>query len=129
MLVLLVIFMVTAPFLNQGIDVDLPKAQADQINTSNRETEILSLSVKKDGTCYLSSGLEKTQIVSCQSLEPHFTDVKEYLSKRPQPPVLVRADRELKYERVIKAMSILQEAGAKKIGLSTATPDEKSVQH
>ncbi len=124
MLVLLVIFMVTAPLLNQGVEVDLPKAAAEQIDTRDQETEVLVLSVQKNGACYLNVGSEKAQSVNCENLEPRLADVRERLSRKPQPPVLVRADRELKYDEVIKAMTVLRDAGAVKVGLSTAAPDE-----
>ncbi len=124
MLVLLVIFMVTAPLLNQGVEVDLPKAAAEQIDTKDQETEVLVLSVQKNGACYLNVGSEKARSVNCENLEPRLADVRERLSRKPQPPVLVRADRELKYDEVIKAMTVLRDAGAVKVGLSTAAPDE-----
>lgn len=124
MLVLLVIFMVTAPLLNQGVEVDLPKAETAKIDTKDQETEILVLSVPKEGVCYLNVGSEKAQQVNCEDLEPRLADTRERLSRKPQPPVLVRADRELKYSEVIKAMTVLRDAGAAKVGLSTAPPDE-----
>ena len=127
MLVLLVIFMVTAPLLNQGVEVDLPKAAAEKIETKDQETEVVVLSVQKSGACFLSFGSEKAQAVNCQTLEPRLADMRERLSRKPQPPVLVRADRELKYDEVIKAMTVLRDAGAAKVGLSTAPPDEPPV--
>jgi biopolymer transport protein TolR len=127
MLVLLVIFMVTAPLLNQGVEVDLPKAAAAKIDTNDQETEVLVLSVQKGGVCYLNVGSEKAQPVNCGDLEPRLADTRERLSRKPQPPVLVRADRELKYDEVIKAMTVLRDAGAAKVGLSTAPPDEPPV--
>lgn len=123
MLVLLVIFMVTAPLLNQGVEVDLPKAAAEQIDIKDQEIEVLVLSVQKDGSCYLNVGSEKAQSVNCQSLDPRLADIRERLGRKPQPPILVRADRELKYDEVIKAMTVLRSAGAAKVGLSTAPPD------
>ncbi|MBK7542339.1 MAG: protein TolR [Candidatus Competibacteraceae bacterium] len=127
MLVLLVIFMVTAPLLNQGVEVDLPKAAAEKIDTKDKDTEVLVLSVQKGGSCYFNIGSEKAQTVNCANLEPRLASIRERLSQKPQPPVLVRADRELKYEDVIKAMTVLREAGAAKVGLSTAPPNEPPV--
>jgi biopolymer transport protein TolR len=127
MLVLLVIFMVTAPLLNQGVEVDLPKAAAERIDTKDQETEVLVLSVQKDGSCYLNVGSEKALPVNCQSLEPRLADIRERLGRKPQPPVLVRADRELRYDEVIKAMTVLRDVGAAKVGLSTAPPDGSPV--
>ena len=79
--------------------------------------------MQKDGSCYLNVGSEKAQSVNCQSLEPRLADIRERLGRKPQPPILVRADRELKYDEVIKAMTVLRSAGAAKVGLSTAPPD------
>jgi biopolymer transport protein TolR len=127
MLVLLVIFMVTAPLLNQGVEVDLPKAPAEALDTPQQETEVLVLSVQKDNTCHFNVGSQRAQPVDCGTLEPHRADAGERLGRKPKPPVLVRADREVRYEQVIQAMTALKEVGADKVGLSTAPPDEPPV--
>ena len=123
MLVLLVIFMVTAPLLNQGVEVDLPQAPAETLNTQNQESEALVMSVQKDGVCYLNIGSEQAHPVQCKTLEPRHNEIQQHLNRKPQPPVLVRADREVRYEQVIEAMSALKGVGAAKVGLSTAPPD------
>lgn len=122
MLVLLVIFMVTAPLLNQGVEVDLPKAQAETLDTT-QEIEAVVLSITQDESCYLGVGPERAEPVECDTLEPRRGVVGELLGRTPPPPVLVRADREIKYDRVIRAMQALREAGAVRVGLSTAPPD------
>jgi biopolymer transport protein TolR len=127
MLVLLVIFMVTAPLLNQGVEVDLPKAPAETLDTQQQETEVLVLSVQKDNTCHFNAGSEQARVVDCKTLEPRRADARERLSRKPQPPVLVRADRDVRYEQVIQAMTALKDVGAVKVGLSTAPPDEPPV--
>ncbi|MGB5064081.1 MAG: protein TolR [Candidatus Competibacter sp.] len=123
MLVLLVIFMVTAPLLNQGVEVDLPKAPAEPLNDRDQASEVVVLSVQKDGACYLGIGVEKAQPVACDTLEPQRQGVVDLMAHKPQPPVLVRADREVKYDQVIQGMTALRSAGAVKVGLSTAPPD------
>ncbi|MDS4031875.1 MAG: protein TolR [Candidatus Contendobacter sp.] len=123
MLVLLVIFMVTAPLLNQGVEVDLPKAPAESLDSQTPETEVLVLSVQRDGACYFNVGSEKAQLVDCQQLTPRRVEIEERLRRAPQPPVLVRADKEVRYEQVIQAMAALKAVGAAKVGLSTAPPD------
>lgn len=123
MLVLLVIFMVTAPLLNQGVEVDLPQAPAEPLEMQNQETEVVVMSVQKDGSCHLNVGSEQAQSVNCKTLEPRYQETREHLNQKPQPPVLVRADREVRYEQVIEAMAALKGAGAVKVGLSTAPPD------
>ena len=125
MLVLLVIFMVTAPLLNQGVEVDLPQAPAEALDTQEQESQVVVLSVQKDGTCHLNIGSEQAQSVQCKTLEPRHSQIQEHLSRKPQPPVLVRADREVRYEQVIEAMSALKGVGAAKVGLSTAPPDNR----
>ncbi|HRD49894.1 MAG: protein TolR [Candidatus Competibacter sp.] len=124
MLVLLVIFMVTAPLINQGVEVDLPKAPAETLDTPQQEIEVVVMSVRKDGSCYLNFGSEKAQPVDCKQLAPRRAEIDERLKRAPQPPVLVRADKDVRYEQVIQAMAALKEVGAIKVGLSTAPPDE-----
>ncbi|MCP5158690.1 MAG: protein TolR [Gammaproteobacteria bacterium] len=123
MLVLLVIFMVTAPLLNQGVEVDLPQAPAEPLETQNQETEVVVMSVQKDGSCHVNVGSEQAELVNCKTLEPRYVEIQHHLNQKPQPPVLVRADREVRYEQVIEAMAALKGAGAVKVGLSTAPPD------
>jgi len=123
MLVLLVIFMVTAPLLNQGVEVDLPQAPAEPLETQNQEAKVVVMSVQKNGSCHLNMGSEQAQSVNCKTLEPRYTETQGHLNQKPQPPVLVRADREVRYAQVIEAMAALKGAGAVKVGLSTAPPD------
>ena len=119
MLVLLIIFMVTAPLLTQGIEVDLPKAAADPID-SGKNDEPLVLSVDARGQFYLSVGaqedaaLEPEQVVSLAAA---------VLRRKPETPVLVKADQKVAYGRVVAAMVLLQEAGAAKVGFLTDPPD------
>lgn len=123
MLVLLVIFMVTAPLLNQGVEVDLPQAQAEPLDALAPELDAVILSITREEDCYLGVGPERAEPVECDTLEPRRGVVGELLGRTPPPPVLVRADREIKYDRVIRAMRALREAGAVRVGLSTAPPD------
>lgn len=109
MLVLLVIFMVTAPLLNQGVEVDSPKAPADTLDIEKREMDVVVLFVTRENRCYLNIGAEQASPVDCQTLEPRV--IRALLAKQPQPPVLVRADREVRYEQVIQAMTALKDAG------------------
>ena len=124
MLVLLVIFMVTAPLINQGVEVDLPKAAAEPISPPENDMEVIVFSVQKNGLCHLNVGAEKAQPVQCETLEPQRQRVSSSLVRQPQPPVLVRADKETRYEQVIQAMTALKAVGAAKVGLSTAPLDE-----
>lgn len=119
MLVLLIIFMVTAPLLTQGIEVELPKASADPIDTGQND-EPLVLSVDAQGLFYLNIGdneqapLEPDRLVSLASA---------VLRRKPDTPVLVKADQKVPYGRVVEAMVLLQESGAAKVGFLTDPPD------
>jgi biopolymer transport protein TolR len=113
MLVLLIIFMVTAPMLSQGIKVDLPKAAAEPIEPDDLEP--LLLSVDAAGAMYLNLGNPK------QALDPdRLREVAAAaLRREPERPVLVKADRAVSYGRVVEGMVLLQQAGARKVGFVT----------
>ncbi len=113
MLVLLIIFMVTAPMLSQGIKVDLPKAAAEPIQPDKLEP--LLLSVDAAGEMYLNLGNPR------QALEPDrlLEIARTALRREPERPVLVKADKTVPYGRVVEGMVLLQRAGAKKVGFVT----------
>ncbi len=118
MLVLLVIFMVTAPLLTQGIDVELPKAAADPIVTSP-DQEPLVLSINAGGELFLSVGDEKASPIEDGTV---VTLVSAVLRRNPGTPVLIKADQRVNYGSVVQAMVLLQEAGATNVGFLTDTP-------
>lgn len=115
MLVLLVIFMVTAPLLTQGIEVELPKANAEPIE-SVPDHDPLVLSVDTEGNLYLNAGDNKKQPQSGQEIARR---VGIILGEKPQTPVFVKADRAVAYGSVVGAMVVLQQAGAGSIGFIT----------
>lgn len=117
MLVLLIIFMVTAPLLTQGIKVDLPKAGAEPLpEDMMRNHQPLILSVDPAGQYYLNiGGDEETPITSDTVIER----VSAVLRREPETPVLVKADRSVPYGSVVEGMVLLQESGAEKIGFIT----------
>ena len=115
MLVLLVIFMVTAPLLTQGIEVELPKANAEPIE-SVPDHEPLVLSVDAEGNYYINEGDDEDQPSSGKKIS---TIVGVILGERPETPVFVKADRAVAYGRVVGAMVVLQQAGASNIGFVT----------
>src|SRR5512136_316251 len=106
MLVLLVIFMITAPLLSQGVKVDLPKAAARVVDTQDRET--LVIVVTSEGKYYLDD-----RSISPEELSKK---VAAILRLRPQTPVLIRGDRQANYGEVVKTMTLLQAAGAPSVG-------------
>jgi biopolymer transport protein TolR len=113
MLVLLIIFMVTAPMLSQGIKVDLPSAAAEPIEPDKLEP--LLLSVDRAGTMYLNLGDPKQALSEERVLEV----ASAALRREPERPVLVKADRAVAYGRVVEGMVLLQQAGARKVGFVT----------
>jgi biopolymer transport protein TolR len=115
MLVLLIIFMVTAPLLTQGIEVDLPEAAAEPIESEPNETPIV-LSVDAAGNLYINIGDDEDSPQSSQEIVARTAAV---LRNRPEAPVLVKADREVPYGNVVGAMVLLQRAGADKVGFVT----------
>jgi biopolymer transport protein TolR len=119
MLVLLIIFMVTAPLLTQGIEVDLPSAAADPID-SGKDDEPLVLSIDAAGRLYLSIGDDEDQPIDAERVVELASIV---LRRKPETPVLVKADQQVPYGRVVDAMVLLQEAGAQKVGFLTEPPD------
>jgi biopolymer transport protein TolR len=117
MLVLLVIFMITAPLLNQGVNVDLPQAKAKVLSA---EQEPIIVSVNKRGQYFLNIAAKPSEpITSSQLVEA----VQESLTKAKQKgvnrPVLVNGDRAASYGDIVKAMVILQQAGVPNVGLMT----------
>ena len=116
MLVLLIIFMVTAPMLMQGVKVDLPEANADPVE--NQDGEPLIVSVDASGKLYLNLGQEK-QVLSLATIRDRVSAV---IRRSPKKPVLVWGDRAVPYGEVVTVMVALQEAGAPSVGLVTENP-------
>lgn len=114
MLVLLVIFMVTAPMLVQGVKVELPRVDSTPIEQSDDEPLIVS--VKADGSYYLNLGEEPKKAVSLAELK---SNVSKVLSAKPQTSVLVWGDQNVRYGVVVSLMGELQAAGVPDVGLVT----------
>jgi biopolymer transport protein TolR len=122
MLVLLIIFMITAPLLTPGIKVDLPNAGAEPLDTELlKKHEPLVLSVDKQGRLFLSIGRDKDQPIDEATVTLRAAAV---LRRDAETPVLVKADEAVPYGRVVTAMVLLQRAGAKKVGFITDPLDE-----
>jgi biopolymer transport protein TolR len=114
MLVMLVIFMITAPLLNQGVDVELPQADAEPM--SGDQQDPLVLTVDAEGRYFLNIGGDPEQAIDAETLVTRSAAV---LRRRPKIAVLVRGDARVDYGLVVAAMSLLQEAGASRVGLIT----------
>ena len=124
MLVLLVIFMVTAPMLTQGVKIDLPKVASEAL-ANDTQQKILTLSVKADGGYYWNLGSEldtKNQTDSALSLEELQAKVGEVVAQNGDTQVYIRADNEAGYGSVVKAMAALQQGGVTNLGLVTEAP-------
>jgi biopolymer transport protein TolR len=118
MLVLLVIFMVTAPLLNQGVEVDLPQADAEPLASDENRT--LVLEIDREGNYFLHLAGDPAEAMSNDQI---LARTAATLQRNPATPVLVRADENINYGRVIQAMVLLQKGGAPKVGLSTELPE------
>lgn len=115
MLVLLVIFMVTAPLLKQGVEVDLPKVSAEALPADATE-EPLVISVDAEGKRYLNRGENPEQPLQDEDLLRLVTAV---LKAKPGLQVIVEGDRRASYEQIMQAMTLLQGAGVREVGLAT----------
>jgi biopolymer transport protein TolR len=113
MLVLLIIFMITAPLLTQGIEVNLPETGADAMSTS---AEPVTLTVDARGRFYVDIGTATDKPVSDDELVRR---IGTYLKHNPEGMVLVKGDTRVDYGRVAYGMGLLQEAGATKIGFAS----------
>jgi biopolymer transport protein TolR len=117
MLVLLVIFMVTAPMMQQGVEVDLPKATTAPLKGS---TEQIVVSLDKTGAIFIGSG-NKVEL-------PELADkVKAIFANRPEEErkIYIKGDTSLGYGRIMEVMSALHAGGITQIGLVSASPDGK----
>lgn len=117
MLVLLIIFMITAPLLTQGITVELPNAAADPLDPELlRDNEPLVLSIDREGLLYLNIGDDEESPIDERTVLARTAAV---LRRNAETPVLVKADQAVAYGRVVTGMVLLQQAGAKRIGFIT----------
>lgn len=117
MLVLLVIFMVTAPMLMQGVEVELPKADAAPVEDQDAEPLIVSINSK--GELFLNLGANEKQVLELATVRQR---VGAVLRRTPDKPVLVWGDQRVAYGDVVIVMTALQEAGAPSVGLVTESP-------
>jgi len=117
MLVLLIIFMITAPIVQQGVEIELPKVTANSLPPEQQEPVILTVS--KTGEYYLNIGDNLKDPVNNDIVRQR---VSLILKQKPETPVLVRGDKDADYGSVTTAMVLLQSAGVEKVGLMTEQP-------
>jgi biopolymer transport protein TolR len=114
MLVLVVILMVTAPLMTQGVQVDLPQAQAKSLPTDKPLPVIVT--VNREGQLFLSIMDDPAKAISTEVVQ---AEIIAAVLKDPERPVLVRGDRSVMYESVLDTMVLLQQSGVSSVGLET----------
>lgn len=119
MLVLLVIFMITAPQLTQGVRVDLPQVASEPIKSDKNKVPLI-VTIKDNGQYILERGREEDKAVNLEYVQKYVTKI---IKQQPDTDVLVRGDQAVAYGKVIALMSTLQAAGAKGVGLVTEAPE------
>ncbi|MGM0767386.1 MAG: protein TolR [Pseudomonadota bacterium] len=122
MLVLLVIFMVTAPMLTQGVKVDLPETTSEPIQ-SDKDVESIIVSIDSNGAYFLEIGDEDSDPMSLGEVR---AQVAKILSERSTREILVRGDEHVEYGTVVRLMAELQGAGASSVGLITEAPSTEN---
>ena len=124
MLVLLIIFMITAPLLAEGIKVELPKAGAQPIPPELlKDAKPIVLTIDQSGRLFLNYGGKDDEPIDAATVESRAAAV---LRRNPETAVLVRGDYRVAYGEVVGAMTILQRAGAAKVGFITQPPEKKT---
>ncbi len=116
MLVLLIIFMVTAPLLSTGVAVELPKAAAEPMENDSEEPFVVT--VDADGNFYINDDEQK--IASEREIE---LKARAVLARNPELPFVIRGDGAAEYNFVMQAMVLLQKAGVESVGLVTDPPE------
>jgi biopolymer transport protein TolR len=119
-LVLLIIFMITAPLITQGVKVDLPNAPSEVIEPSENEPVIVTVDAK--GDVYVDLGEKPDAPVAEDVLVTRLAAVAKY---RPKTDFLVRGDHGVEYGRVVEVMALMQSAGIKNVGLITEPGDSE----
>ncbi|MBP7546569.1 MAG: protein TolR [Corallincola sp.] len=119
MLVLLIIFMVTAPLLTQGIKVDLPQATAEPLPSESKTPIVVSVDVT--GDYFIDVGDGNNEKIDLEALR---VEVATRVKQAPTTPVVVKGDRTVAYEQVVRLMVELQAAGVPSVGLMTEMPEK-----
>ncbi len=118
MLVLLVIFMITAPLLTQGVKIDLPQSQSRPLEDQAQEPLIVQVDAR--GRFYLNYGDDQEEPIDSTTLVNRVSALLRY---RPEITVLVKGDKSAAYGEVVVAMALLQKAGVSSVGLMTEPPE------
>ena len=119
MLVLLIIFMITAPLLSQGVLVDLPQVPSEPMPPTDKEPVVVS--VDADGNFFINYGDDQDKPVTADVLANRINALIKY---QPNIPVFVKGDNSVPYGRVVQLMALLQSAGVDGVGLVTESPEQ-----
>jgi biopolymer transport protein TolR len=117
-LVLLIIFMITAPLVQTGVDVDLPQADTAPVDQENEPPVIVS--VDKQGLFYIDIGEQEDEPVSAEVL---LYRVAAVLRNKPKTQIYIRGDHTVAYGKVVTVMAALKNAGVPSVGLMTSSFD------
>ena len=118
MLVLLVIFMITAPLLTQGVKVELPQADAEPLPAEAENPVVVSITAT--GEFFIDIGEGKNQPVDGETL---MTRIAALLKYKPKTPIMLKGDKNVDYGRIMEAMVLIQAGGAPNVGLITEQPE------
>lgn len=122
MLVLLVIFMVAAPLLAQGVKIDLPQEPSKQLDQATEEPLIVT--IREDGAVFLNVGLLEGDELGTRVTQARLSEqVEKVTSVRPDVPIFLGADKDITYALLAETMTTLQNSGAQSIGLLTEPPE------
>jgi len=125
MLVLLIIFMITAPMLQQGITVDLPDVEAAPLDPNLlQDNEVLILSIDADGRFYMNLGADPEAPVEDRDV---LTRTAAIIRVNPDTPILIKGDKAVDFGRVALGLALLQQAGATGIGIWTDPVDAEAI--
>ena len=119
-LVLLIIFMITAPLIQSGVDVDLPQAQAKEIEQTDIPPVIIS--IDKQGRYFIDLGGQEAEQAEAKEL---LILVAAVLKNKPETQVYIRGDKDVEYGKVVTVMAALKNAGIAKVGLMTEAFDQQ----
>ena len=121
MLVLLVIFMATAPLLTQGVQVDLPNAPSEPI--SDTQDDPLVVSMREDGAIFVNLGIQNADDEDTRVTIYSLSDqVQKILRARPDVPVFVKADEKLAYGNVVRVMGLVDKLQIKRLSIGVQEP-------
>lgn len=119
-LVLLIIFMITTPMLQTGVDVDLPQAESKEVVLKDDQPPVIVI-INEQGQFAISTDNKEGEPVQAEEINDR---VKAVISNKPETPVLIKADKNVAYGIVVTVMAALKNTGVPNVGLMTE-PDEK----